>query len=108
VNDRDEADRLRGDDADDADERGQQGDAGPAMGMTVVGVTKTETTYPNAVGKFFAITPEAILGPESEGGTAALSALGGTIYACLTAGAVPASGSRVICHRVPYRWIFDY
>jgi hypothetical protein len=71
---------------------------------TLARVTSTGTNL--AVGKFAAAIPQAILGPESEGGTATFSDLGSApIFVDQVGPGVPATGDRIIAHRVPYRWI---
>lgn len=108
MNPMDEAERLRLIDGDDDDDRTQLDASGPLMGLVVVGITKTITTYPTAVGKAFAFTPQAVLGTEAEAASAALQSMGGTQYAFLIHGNVPAVGSTILAFRVPYRFVFEY
>lgn len=104
----DDVERLRRDDDDDADDRTRSSRPAIPVGLIVLGKTKTLSTYPNAVGKAFAFTPQAVLGAETEGASAVLTDLGSTQFAFLLAGSVPSSGSEIVARYVPHRFVFVY
>lgn len=104
----DDVERLRLSDDDDDNDRTHRDASGPPMGLVVVGITKTITTYPTVVNKAFAFTPQAVLGVEGEAETAILESMGGTQFAFLIHGTVPAVGSVILAFRVPYRFVFEY
>ena len=75
----------------------------------VLAKTKTITTYPTSAGVFFACQTVKVLGTETEGDPGSITAVGDTFYAYLPTGrTVPASGTLVLCTRIPYRWMIEY
>ena len=74
----------------------------------IVGVTTTVTTYPTTAQRFYAITVQAILGTETEGGAGTVTARSGRIYALNLGSSIPPNGTKVVCDFVPYRWVFRY
>lgn len=79
----------------------------PATGSTMVVVTVTETSYPTADGKYYAVKQSTLGGTEVEGGAGTFTTVGGIFYAlALTGSAVPAVGTKLICDSVNGRWCF--
>jgi hypothetical protein len=104
----DDAQRLRIDDALARDEATRDAPPRAAGSRSVVATTTTVTTYPTAAARFYAVTPQAVLGAETEGGSGSVSALSGTFYALNLGGTVPPNGTQVLCTFVEYRWVFRY
>lgn len=76
-------------------------------GSSIVVVTVTETTYPTAAGKYYAVQQVDLGGTEVEGGAGTFTTITGIFYAlALTGSAVPASGTKLICDSISGRWCF--
>lgn len=104
----DDVERLmrRQDDADDDATR----EAGPsgAGAPVVLGKTTTVGTYPTSAGRYYWVTPNDVTGAETEGGAGTLTADSGRFLALNVGGAIPPSGTPVVCTHVPHRWVFCY
>lgn len=103
-----DARRLRINDAASLDSTSQEPPRNAAGSPVFVGTTTTVTTYPTSAGKFFAVTPTAVLGTESEGSSASFTTRSSTVFAYNLGTAIPASGTTVVCTFVPNRWVFRY
>lgn len=96
----------------------------PFASAAVLGVTTTIKTYPTTPGAFYGIIPQRITGTDKEGDP-------GTFTSDLTppanppdpsappppttmmvalnvGGQVPVQGTKVVCHAVGGRWVFQY
>ena len=81
--------------------------ADPGTPCLVAQTTKVGT-YPTAARRFFACSPVAVLGAETEGGAATLSPLTPIFYALNLGGTIPVQGTNVILSFVVNRWVFRY
>lgn len=98
---------LRRQDESDDDASRDEGSAGDGT-PTFLGKTTTITTYPTTAARFYGVIPQDVTGTDTEGSTGTLTALTGTILALNLGGAIPPSGTAVICFRVDHRWCFVY
>ncbi len=104
----DEAKRLRIRDAALEDGIGRGGRA-PAFGMPcLVARTKALAGYPTAAARFYACAPITVLGPEVEGGPAAITLGPSTFFALNLGSAVPPVGTDVLATFVDSRWVFRH
>ena len=105
---RDDASRLRARDEAIADDLS----AGPYLAdpgtPCLVAQTTKVSTYPTSANSFFACSPVSVLGAETEGGPATVTALSPVFFALNLGGAVPAQGTDVIVSFVGNRWAFRY
>ena len=108
MSNRDEAKRLRvRDDAIAGDLGAGPYLADPGTPCLVARTTKVNA-YPTSAKSFFACSPVAVLGAESEGGQATLTALPPVFFALNLGGAIPTQGTDVIASFVGTRWVFRY
>lgn len=75
---------------------------------SIVGKTTSVTTYPAAASAFYSVVPQSVLGTETEGAAATLTARSGVVLALNLGTAIPAVGTYVICTYVNSRWVFRY
>ncbi len=106
--DRDEAERLRVRDGALADGLSLAPDLNDPGTPCLVARTTTIATYPTAAQRFYACSPVAVLGPEVEGGAAALSPLASTFFALNLGGTVPPPGTDLVVAFVGNRWVFRH
>lgn len=72
---------------------------------SMVVITVTQTTYPAAVGKYFAAQQITLDGVEVEGGAATFTTLPGILYIAVVDGSdLPAVGTKLIVDGVDGRW----
>lgn len=108
MSNRDDAKRLRvRDDAIAGDLSAAPYLADPGTPCHVAQTTRV-STYPTAARSFFACSPVAVLGAETEGGPATLTSLTPIFYALNLGGAIPPQGTDVIASFVGNRWVFRY
>lgn len=74
----------------------------------LVAQTTRLTTYPTSARSFFACSPVAVLGAETEGSPATLTPLTPIFYALNLGAVVPPQGTDVIASFVGNRWVFRY
>jgi hypothetical protein len=103
----DDAERLRI--AGDSSGYGHVPESAAPVGMSVLGITKTVTTYPTSAGVFMAFQTATVMGDDStEGAAGTVAGLGDTQYALIPAGAtIPATGTPIVFVRVAHRWVAD-
>jgi hypothetical protein len=104
----DESRRLRVVDQERLDEatREDPGDVGGSA--VVVCKTTTVSVYPTTAAAFYAVTPQTVIGTETEGGGGTIAADAGTFYALNLGSTVPPPGTNVIVTHVGHRWVFRY
>ncbi len=86
-----------------------RGEPRPSFGSpSLVAQTRTIQTYPTAAQRFYACTPQTVLGKEVEGGAGTLSAGSGTFFALNIGSAVPPVGTSVLATFVESRWVFRF
>jgi hypothetical protein len=66
------------------------------------------TTATPAAGKFVKLQPQVITGAEVEGGAATFTDVGpNNLIALGLNNAVPSTGDKLVCHHMPYRWVYE-
>jgi hypothetical protein len=103
-----EIDRLRFDDADAVDAASREPLDKAAGAPSLVCKTTTCTTYPTAAMRFYCVTPQSVLGTETEGSTGTFTGTPGTFKALNLGSAIPPSGTQVLVTFVGHRWVFRY
>jgi hypothetical protein len=75
----------------------------------VLAMTTSVSSYPTTAAAFYAMLPQEIDGPETEGAAATYTASSSTPFYAWNAGtAIPPLGTPVVCHAVGGRWCFRY
>jgi hypothetical protein len=75
----------------------------------VLAMTTSAGSYPTTAAAFYAMLPQEVDGPETEGSPASYTAGSSTSFYAWNAGTVvPPSGTPVVCHAVGGRWCFRY
>ncbi len=77
-------------------------------GQDLVVVTYTQSTYPTAAQKYYAVKASNTAGTESEGSSGSFTDGSNGFYAFNLGSSVPATGTRVVVSRVDGRWVFRY
>jgi hypothetical protein len=108
VSNRDDAKRLRVRDEAIADILTVVPSPADPGGPCLVAQTVRISTYPTSAQQFFACSPVAVLGAETEGGQATLSAFPATFFALNLGGIVAPVGTYVLVSFVGNRWVFRY
>jgi hypothetical protein len=108
VSNRDEAKRLRVRDEAIADNLTVVPSPTDPGGPCLVAQTARVSTYPTSAQQFFACSPVAVLGAETEGGQATFTTFPATFFALNLGGVVPPLGTYVVVSFVGNRWVFRY
>ncbi len=108
MSNRDEAKRLRVRDAAIAGDLSAAPYLADPGTPCLVAQTTRVSTYPTSAQSFFACSPVAVLGAETEGAPAVLTALSPIFFALNLGSAIPPQGTDVIASFVGNRWVFRY